>query len=513
MKNNYSIILLALGLLCSIRSYAQWTEATVTGNTGDDIQCIAFSDDNTAFATGWSGVLYKSTDGGENWSLQTTTLPSVDMYAVAFIDASTGFIMGDQGRIYKTTDGGATWAQKTSGTTESIYNIAILSNNTTIFAVGSGGLLLKSTDTGDTWTSQSSPSAEINRSIKFAGDNESVAYLIGDNAGDATSVYKSTDGGVSWTVQTVPAATDGDPVNLFGLSVVDASTAFVCGGSKRIAKTTDGSSWTNVNSNLANFYRACHFTSSTSGYVVGAAGKILSTSNGTSFTSETTGVTSILNTIAENSAGTLLVAGAEGTILRKASVTNQAPVANDDNGGTIQENGADGTVNILTNDTDTDGNPTTSSGHTVDLDFITPGVQSTVTSPIDQSVWTYNTSTGMVTCNPATDFDGVTAMIYTLCDSDGLCDNATITFTVENTTGLEEHQYITQLYPNPVNDVLSIQTQQAVKSMRIFDLNGKELLSACGTTILHVEKIHTGTYLLEVVFENGTRTRGTFIKN
>ena len=40
------------------------------------------------------------------------------------------------------------------------------------------------------------------------------------------------------------------------------------------------------------------------------------------------------------------------------SAVNDAPVANDDNGAGLTEDGANGTVNILSNDTDADGNPT-----------------------------------------------------------------------------------------------------------------------------------------------------------
>lgn len=513
MKNKYAFILMAFGLLFSLNSFAQWTQATVIGNTGDDIQSVAFSDDNTAFATGWAGVVYKSTDAGLNWNKLVTTIPAVDMYAVAFIDANVGFIMGDLGRIYKTTDAGVTWVQKTSGTTEALYNIAILNNNTTIFAVGTTGKIIKSTDSGETWVTLTSPTAQTNRNIRFVSDNESVAYLIGDNAGGSTSVFKSTDGGATWSTQTVPASADGDPVNLFGISVVDATNVFVCGGSKRIAKTTNGTNWTNINSNIANFYRACHFSSATNGYVVGANGKIIRTTNGSTFVSETTGVTAILNTIAENSTGVLLVAGAGGTILRKAAAVNQAPVANDDNGGTIQENGADGTVSILTNDTDADGNPTVSSGHTVDLDVITPGVQTTITSPVDQSVWTYNTGTGVVTCNPAANFDGTTIMIYSLCDAGGLCDNANITFTVQNTTGISENTIVTKVYPNPVKDILTIENNQPIKSIRVVSMDGKEVASFKGTTSINVEKFEKGTYVIELTFENGSLAKSRFIKD
>ncbi|MFN5418325.1 MAG: T9SS type A sorting domain-containing protein [Flavobacteriia bacterium] len=193
-------------------------------------------------------------------------------------------------------------------------------------------------------------------------------------------------------------------------------------------------------------------------------------------------------------------------------VTNVAPVANDDNGGTIQENGADGTINVLSNDTDADGNPTATSGHTVDLDIITPGVQTTITSPIDQSVWTYNTSTGVVTCNPATDFDGTTIMVYTLCDAGGLCDNATITFTVQNTSSIEENTLVSSLYPNPVKDILTIKTAAKIASISVLSLDGKEISNYKVDSKINVSNLNAGIYFLEVKAENGLISKTKFIK-
>lgn len=112
-----------------------------------------------------------------------------------------------------------------------------------------------------------------------------------------------------------------------------------------------------------------------------------------------------------------------------------APVANDDIVTTpLIEDGASGVVSILTNDTDADGSPTPTSGHTVDLGP-TPGIQNTITTL--EGVWTYDTTTGVVTFDPAVNFNGVAVLPYTLCDTGTpvLCDDATITFTV-----------------NPVND-------------------------------------------------------------
>jgi len=116
---------------------------------------------------------------------------------------------------------------------------------------------------------------------------------------------------------------------------------------------------------------------------------------------------------------------------------NLPPVANDDNGGSLTEDGANGTVNVINNDTDPDGNPTApvngGGQFTIDLDPSTAGVQTSVTNAT--GTWTLNASTGVVTFDPANNYNGTATITYTLCDPASACDNATITFVV-----------------NPVND-------------------------------------------------------------
>jgi len=111
----------------------------------------------------------------------------------------------------------------------------------------------------------------------------------------------------------------------------------------------------------------------------------------------------------------------------------QLPVANDDTGASLTEDGANGTVNIITNDTDSDnGNPTAPTNgagqFTVDLDPSTPGIQLTFTD--GTGTWTYNPATGVVTFDPANNYNGTAIISYQLCDQQGGCDNATITFAV-----------------------------------------------------------------------------------
>ncbi len=110
----------------------------------------------------------------------------------------------------------------------------------------------------------------------------------------------------------------------------------------------------------------------------------------------------------------------QATITVVVTPANDPPVANDDNGGSLTEDGANGTETILSNDTDNDGNPTAPTNgagqFTVDMDPGTAGIQTTLTNAT--GVWTYNPATGVVTFDPANNYNGTATLTYELCGSE-----------------------------------------------------------------------------------------------
>jgi len=146
------------------------------------------------------------------------------------------------------------------------------------------------------------------------------------------------------------------------------------------------------------------------------------------------------------------------TITTAATLTflNAAPIANDDNQSSspLLEDGANGTVNVISNDTDPDGNPTApvngTGQFTVDLDPNTAGIQTTITTA--EGVWTLNVATGVVTFDPANNYFGTASIVYTLCDPSGACDTAIITFVVTsvNDAPIANNDTITTLYDTNV---------------------------------------------------------------
>ena len=80
---------------------------------------IYFIDVNTGFATGFSGRIFKTTNGGVKWDdtrIDTSFCPYLYMFPkkdIEFLNAQTGYACGGhidiQGIIWKTTNGGSHW--------------------------------------------------------------------------------------------------------------------------------------------------------------------------------------------------------------------------------------------------------------------------------------------------------------------------------------------------------------------------------------------------------------------
>lgn len=114
----------------------------------------------------------------------------------------------------------------------------------------------------------------------------------------------------------------------------------------------------------------------------------------------------------------------EATITITVSITNQAPVAVNDTGGTTINKAV--TVNVVANDTDADG---TIDKTKVDLNTTTAGVQNNINT--QQGSYTVNAN-GEVTYTPLALFLGTATLKYTVMDDKGAVSNeATLTITVQ----------------------------------------------------------------------------------
>jgi len=167
----------------------------------DDIVYIA-TGDRDASDTYSVGVL-KSIDGGVTWN--TTGLnwtPNqqrlINRLLIDPASNSTLYAATSNG-LYKTTDDGANWSLMT-GT--SFIDIEFKPGNSTIiYGSTTSGTIHKSTNSGASWSQVYSISGGYRTELAVSYNNTSVVYAVSANSSNALKgVYKSTDSGANWSL-------------------------------------------------------------------------------------------------------------------------------------------------------------------------------------------------------------------------------------------------------------------------------------------------------------------------
>ncbi len=148
---------------------------------------------------------YKSIDDGLNWTrLGNTTLPDDVFVSALTRDTVSGtyYVATSNYGIYKSTNAGTTWATANNGITPppasfSVFNIQFngtAPNNLLAYVHGSG--VYRSTDGGANWSASSTglPSG-FAALAGISKESNSVLYIGLDKLG----LYKTADGGATWS--------------------------------------------------------------------------------------------------------------------------------------------------------------------------------------------------------------------------------------------------------------------------------------------------------------------------
>ena len=87
MKKHYFILAIFLSLTSQIHPQDWfWQNPLPQGNS---LTSVCFIDENNAVAVGYSGSIIKTTDGGNNWKVQTSSTSS-HLLGVSFTDVQNG---------------------------------------------------------------------------------------------------------------------------------------------------------------------------------------------------------------------------------------------------------------------------------------------------------------------------------------------------------------------------------------------------------------------------------------
>lgn len=122
-----------------------WTPAN--GVNTASIMGVCYADQNTVFAVGTGGNVYKSTDGGSNWSVETNL--GAMLFGLDFANTTFGVVGGEE-KMFATNDGGSTWTTYTTGY-ENFYAAKAYSDGTGYIG-GTDENIYITTDYGASWS-------------------------------------------------------------------------------------------------------------------------------------------------------------------------------------------------------------------------------------------------------------------------------------------------------------------------------------------------------------------------
>jgi len=138
---------------------------------------VYFPSVNFGYVAGDSGLVLRSSDLGDTWSILNTGF-DLKLNSVFFTNDSTGYVVGDSGLILRTSNYGLSWQQQTSPNNISLNKIFFV--NDTVGFILSGQTLIKTTNGGITWINQLSSGENTLKIFPNPTKNESNIIIPPD---------------------------------------------------------------------------------------------------------------------------------------------------------------------------------------------------------------------------------------------------------------------------------------------------------------------------------------------
>lgn len=265
------------------------------------------------WAAGSNGTLYKTTNGGINWTKQETGSSS-NITGLYFINELTGWLATSDGQILNTGNGGTTWSLQSTNSGVNFKNI-VFANENTGWATTSNGNILKTTNGGTTW---------VNPTTDFIGSIIKIKINSINNLKAVSSigkVYTSTNGGVNW----IETGAGNNSFILSDVFILPSNELYLWATSTTgiiINSINGGNTW-NLQSNSTitqDDLLGITFYDNLIGWAVGSNGTILKTlSGGISWVKDDSLTAKNLETITVKD-GNVMAAGRSGTIIKNNSL-------------------------------------------------------------------------------------------------------------------------------------------------------------------------------------------------
>lgn len=155
--------------------------------TRNNISQIIAADSLNVFALAPNKAFLKTTNSGCNWFSADSLI--WNLKSLFFLNKDLGWIGCDNGRIYKTTNGGGNWSLFDLPTSDYIKSIKFFTSGTG-YLLDSIGKIYKSSNFGNNWTNIFQFNVNI---INFSFPEQFTGYAFKTNI-----IYKTSNAGINW---------------------------------------------------------------------------------------------------------------------------------------------------------------------------------------------------------------------------------------------------------------------------------------------------------------------------
>jgi photosystem II stability/assembly factor-like uncharacterized protein len=291
-----------LGLPGSL-AFGQWEAQTI--KTDADFRGLCVVSSKVAWVSGTKGTFGRTTDAGKTWIAgQVPDAEKLDFRDVEAFGEEKAYLLsagpGDASRIYKTIDGGKNWSLQFKNSEPDAFFDAIAfwdeKNGIALSDPVKGRFpLIVTDDGGANWKrlpEKSSPTALSNEGAFAASGTCLVARGENDvwfctGGAKVARVFHSSDRGRTWTVAETPLLAGIESAGIFSIAFRDGNRGMIVGGDFRKANDTNatcaitsdgGKTWNLVDKSIP--YRSCVAWAKDRWIAVGISGSDYSVDDG-----------------------------------------------------------------------------------------------------------------------------------------------------------------------------------------------------------------------------------------
>ncbi len=277
---------------------ADWQMPASTGLQGT-IHDVVFTDSTNGWLVGEKGMIFHTTDGGENWSGLKHPISGVNVWSLFMLDATHGWIGGSAWSVLKmddagahvlvrTRNGGVTWQERAipelcEGPIRDIGFVDPYNG----WLVSEKGTILRTLDGGSNLTRIANAPVDVDIDLWSISMVDAWHGWIGASNGclltikdtQTHTLLRTWDGGTTWQAQAIPELGT-HPIN--DVAFLDADKGWLVSEAGTILYTKDGGvTWTPLSLDTKQVFdtelRAIFVLDPSHAWIGGAEGTLLTT--------------------------------------------------------------------------------------------------------------------------------------------------------------------------------------------------------------------------------------------